>query len=152
MSAILKDAGSIFDNLVISAIPTHMVEVIWPRVQDMIQVAIDHSNGELDIDQMYTKIVDSEMLLLTINENDRIVATLTIEKRSFDTGKTIMNVVTAGGADMHLWISEVDRVLNQLAKEHGCEDIYIIGRVGWVRTLKEIGYERIHTTLAKRVE
>lgn len=144
--------NEILDQLVVAAIPQNMLKIIWPKVSHMIQVAIDHSNGELTLDSMYERIENAEMLLLTVNEGDRVVATLTIDKRDFESGKKTLNVVTAGGSDMHIWINEVDRVLNELAKEHGCEDIYIIGREGWVRTLKQIGYEKIHTTLSKKVE
>lgn len=139
-------------KLVISAVPVNLLPVIWPRVEEMIDMAIAHSNEELSISSIYNKLLEGDMLLVTINEGDSIVAALTLERRHFDTGKDVLNVVTAGGADMHIWVEEMDDILQKLAKQFKCEEIYIVGRQGWVRTLRDLGYQRVHTTLSKRVE
>jgi hypothetical protein len=139
-------------GLVISAIAKELLALVWPKVCPMIESAINHSNGELSIGSVYDKINKSEILLLTISKDGDIIATLTIDKRDFDSGKRIMSVVTAGGSDMRLWIVEVNETLMKLAKEHGCEEIYITGREGWVKVLNEIGYKKIHTTVSMKVE
>ena len=139
------------DKIIVSAITPKMIPVVWHMVSPMIEMAIEHSNGELDLDHMYKRLLDSEMVLLTISEGDRIVASLTVEKRDFPSGKRIMNITTAGGADLHLWMADLDGIMDQLAIEHGCSEIYIVGRPGWLRLLKDIGYERIHTVVSKKV-
>jgi len=140
------------DKVLISAITPKMIPLVWHTVSHMVEMAIEHSNGELYLDDIYKRLLDNEMLLLTVSEGDRIIASLTVEKRDFPSGKRIMNVTTAGGADLHIWMESVNRAIDDLAKEHECSEIYIIGRPGWMRMLKNIGYEKIHTVVSKKIE
>lgn len=128
-----------------------MIPLLWHTVSHMIQMAIEHSNGEMDLGEVLDRLLKNEMILLTVSEEDNIIAALTVEKRDFPSGKSILNITTAGGADLDLWVDEIDKVTNELAKEHGCSEIYIVGRPGWMRKLKNIGYERIHTVVSKKV-
>lgn len=139
------------DKIIISAITPEMIPLVWHNVRHMVEAAIEYSHGELHIDTIYNRLVDKEMVMLTVSEEDMIVAALTIEKRDFQSGKSILNVTTAGGADLHIWMDQMDPVLVDLAKEHGCEEIYIVGRAGWARALKRKGYGKIHTVVSKKV-
>ena len=139
------------DKVLISAITPKMIPLVWHSVSHMIQMAIEHSNDELDLCDIKERLENNDMLLLTVSEGDNIVAALTVEKRDFASGKSILNITTAGGADLHLWMNEIDRVTEDLAKEHGCSEIYIVGRPGWMRMLKDIGYGKIHTVVSKKI-
>jgi hypothetical protein len=136
----------------IAAIKPSLIPLVWDVVTPYLVAPIGHSNGELSLDNMYERMIKGELLLLTIAENKNIMAVVTLEKREFATGKNILNVTTAGGSDAHLWIEQLDEVLNNLAKDYDCQEIYIVGRDGWVRLLKDIGYGKIHTVVSKKVE
>ncbi len=139
------------DKVVISAIKAEMIDLMWPKLQPMVDVAVEYSKGELSTENIKGRLESGDMIALAVTEEGNLIACLTIEKRVFQSGKNILNVTTAGGCDMHLWISDVDEVLDNLAREHGCEDVYIVGRSGWVRTLKDQGYEKTHTVLSRKV-
>lgn len=139
------------DKVLISAITPNMIPLVWHTVAPMIQMAVEYSHGELDLEDILARLTNNEMLLLTVSEGDLIIAALTIEKRDFASGKNILNVTTAGGADLHLWMDQLDPIIDELAREHGCTEIYIVGRPGWMRLLKGIGYEKIHTVVSKKV-
>lgn len=140
------------DRVFVGAIKKEIVPIVWPVVLPMLEAPIEHSNGELCIQDMFDRICNGELLLLTIQENEKVVAAVTIEKREFASGKSILNVTTAGGSDMHLWMKLLDTTLNRLAKDYDCEEIYIVGRPGWERMLKNIGYGKVHTVVSKKVE
>jgi hypothetical protein len=140
------------EKVLVSAIRPALVDSLWYKVAPLIEKAIEHSNGELDLINMYDKIMENDMLLLVVSEGkDNIMAAVTLEKRDFATGKTILNICTAGGSDMHLWVDKVLDIAEQMAKDFGCEDVYIVGRGGWQRQLKKNGYEVVHTVLKKKV-
>ena len=140
------------DELLISAVSVDMIPIMWPIVFGMLEEAVDHSNGELDMETIFTKMVKQEMILVVISEDTDVIAAIALERRNFDSGKRILNVTLAGGTDMNKWVDQLDRTLVELAKEHKCDDIYIIGRRGWVKVLKSRGYGIIHTVVGKQVE
>ena len=140
------------DNLIVSAITPSMIPLVWVTVSPMIEKAIEHSNGELCINEILERLIKKEMILLTVSVESEIIAALTIEKREFPSGKSILNVTTAGGSDLNIWLGKINEVIDELAIEHGCSEIYIIGRAGWIKALKDIGYGKIHTVVSKKLE
>lgn len=136
---------------VIAAVKPEFVDIMWRDLKPLINMAIDHSNGELDIDGMKQMAIDGDILILTIYEDKNLVAVLTLERRDFQTGKSIVNITTAGGADIHLWMDDALAVIEELAKEQGCTEIYIVGRPGWQRMLKARNFKTIHTTVCRKI-
>lgn len=128
-----------------------MVPLIWPLVCGMLQRAIDHSHGELDQAGVYKSMVNGDMLLVTITREKEIVAAIAMEQRNFDTGKKILNLTLVGGDSVHEWMEQIDEITLKLAKDYGCTEIYLIGRRGWTKLLKKVGYEVIHTVVRKKV-
>ena len=138
-------------ELIVSAIKPEMVPLMWPLVSDMLNGAIDHANGELDEKDVFSRIIKGSMLLVTISQGSDIIAALGLEQRDFGTGKRILNVTLAGGSNAKDWIEQMDDVVHELAKDYKCDEVYIIGRKGWTRVLRDLGYETIHTVVSKKV-
>lgn len=138
-------------DLIVSAIKKEMIPVMWPLVEEHLQRAIDQSNGELDKDDVFSRMVRGNMLLITLSRQTDIVAALALEQRDFDSGKKVLNITLAGGSESDNWIDKMDEVTQQLGKDYGCDEIYIVGRAGWVRKLKRIGYGIVHTVVSKKV-
>lgn len=134
-----------------AAVKPEMIPLVWVTVEPMIQAAVDHSHGELSTEVILQRLLDQEMLLLTVCEGSKIMASVTVEKREFQTGKNILNVTTAGGSDLHIWMKFLDEVLDNLARDYGCEEVVIVGRAGWERMLKNIGYGKLHTVMSRKV-
>ena len=138
-------------DYIVSAIKPNMVPIVWPMVEDMLKRPLEHSNNELNIETVFMRIIKGDMLLVTISKGSDIVAAIAIEQTTFDTGKKIMNLTLVGGDDMHEWMHKFDEVTQNLAKDYGCEEIYIIGRKGWVRALRSLGFDTVHTVVSKKV-
>jgi hypothetical protein len=128
-----------------------MVKIVWPVVEDMIQSAIDESNEELSVHHIKKRLIEQDMILLTVAVNGEFVAACTLEIRHFDTGKKVMHVCTLGGAGFEEWWEEMGKAFDELAIDHDCSEVYIIGRPGWKRLLKDKGYDLVHTVLRKKV-
>lgn len=139
------------EKITVSVVNPQMLEVIWPSAKDMVELAIEHSNKELTIDSIYDRLLIGEMLLITVLEEDKMVAALTIEKNIYPSEKEVILVTAAGGADMYLWIDKAMELVERIAKQQGCEEIYIIGRTGWAKVLKQKNFDVIHTVLSKKV-
>lgn len=135
----------------IAAVNQQMLPLVWVTVEPLIKAAIGKSNGELDVDDMRARMQRNEMVLLVIYEEGAITTALTLEKTTFASGKKILNVTTAGGTGLEKWMGLVNTTLDDLARDHECEEIYIVGRAGWVRKLKALGFGVVHTTVSRKV-
>lgn len=137
--------------MMISAVKTDLLPIVWPLLQDHIQMAIDHSNDEVTLDATYNKALNNDVLILTISEDNDIIATVVIKIECFVTGKKVLQVCYAGGERMSEWVEQLDNALNDIAKEQGCSEVYITGRQGWTKALKKLNYNTIYTTVSREV-
>lgn len=123
----------------------------WPKLEGFINGAVGHSHEELHLPTIKQTAEDGDVILLSVESEGKVYAAMTIEKITFSTGKRIMHIMTVGGENMSEWLSDAIGVLDKIAKDHNCSEIYGIGRAGWVKTLSSHGYEVLHTTLRKTV-
>lgn len=135
----------------VTLLKKELVDMMWVTVGPLLSKAVDHSNGELSIDQLKDLITSGEMALATIIEDGVTIAAVTFEQREFKSGKRILHVATAGGESASKWIDEVDDLCEALAKKYNCQEVYIIGRQGWARTLKHLDYCLVHTVISRKV-
>lgn len=135
----------------IAAVKPIMLDLVWPIVSPLIEKAIHHSNGELSVDTIKEQVLSGALLLLTVADGDGVIAALTLEKRNFPTGKTIVNIVTAGGSNMDIWMDKVLEAIEKVTEEMGCDELYIVGRAGWQKALQKKGFTVSHTVLTKKL-
>jgi hypothetical protein len=126
----------------------------WHEIEPLLELAIDKSNGELDMQSIKSRIDEKKIALCTIFDTDqkKLIAVLTFDMFTFDTGMKVLNIQCAGGERLDEWIDQVDEIANSMAKRHNCNKIYIIGRNGWARKLRERKYEHAHTVLSREVD
>ena len=138
-------------RILISAIKPATIPLLWDVVAPMLEKAIVHGNGETSLEIMLERFAEETMLLVVVHEGDEIIAAMTIEMRDFDTGKKVLVLSNCGGDRMHIWLQQVSDVMDELAKERGYDEIYLIGRPGWKRELVKHGYGLCHMVMSKKV-
>lgn len=139
-------------DLKISAIPVDMVDSIWDDIAPKIEMAIEHSNGELTLSGILRRIKKKDMILLAITKKGVILAGITLEISVFDSGKRVLFLTTVGGSEIDTWLDKVSDAVESIGRDHNCEEIYISGRAAWARKLKRLGYGTIHTVVSKKLE
>lgn len=123
----------------------------WEEIAPYIQKACDESNGELTTNVVKCKLEQRKLVLAVVYDDDKLVAVVSYDIIDFESGMRVLNIQAAGGELMDEWFEQVEAIANSLAKEHDCQQIYIIGRVGWARKMKGLGYKTIHAVIAKEV-
>ena len=135
----------------IAAIPCKSIDMIWPVAAPFIEAAIEYSNDELNIFAMKKALLERELILITVNDDHKMIAALTVNKEQFQSGKRVLTLVAIGGARMKEWLHKVDEVLCTVCREEGCTEMYLIGRPGWIKLLRPLGFETIHTVVSKKI-
>lgn len=133
------------------AMKPNLVSIVWPMASKFIEMALEHSHGEIDIDKMKQQLIDGELIMLVVHDDDEPIAAVVMDKRQLQCGKDILFIVTVGGTDVDKWGDELIPLLDVIAIEHGCEAIYGAGRPGWQRLMKNQGYELAYTVMYKKV-
>lgn len=134
------------------AIPKlEILDAVWPEVEPYFQLAVDESNGEIDIKSIKSKVLKKELLVATIFEDGDLIAVCSFEITNFESGKRVLSIHTAGGSKQELWVKKIDEMASELAKMHNCSHVYIIGRKGWEKIMKPLGYNHTNTIIAKEV-
>ena len=139
-------------NLCLSKVSVSLVDLLWDEVEPLLQKAVDKANGEMTTEELKEQILNGETLLYTVDDTDYIVAAVTFQKRHFDNGKEVLVILTAGGERLYEWMDDVLEEANNVGRESGCEDVYVVGRSGWKKPLGERGFQVAHTVYKKRVQ
>ena len=81
---------------IIAAIPITLVEVLWGRVEPILQRVVDVSHGEITTESVKQKVLLGNTLLIAICKGEEIIAINTIETRTFDSGRKVLFVLPPG--------------------------------------------------------
>ena len=122
----------------------------WPRVADLIQLALDEGWGEMNIGDVWERVQAGLMQVLVVLDDEKILAALVTEVVDYPRRRAL-RVVFAGGEGMEDWVEEVDQLLLVGAKKVGAQGIEICGRAGWGRALRSLQYKVKYHTIVKEV-
>ncbi len=123
---------------------------MWIWVEDLIDRAVDSSQGELDADRLRTEARDGNLALWVATDpndfrNPLAVAVTRLEDWS---GESVLRIVCLAGVERKRWLHLIER-LEDLARFNGVSRVMWEGRKGWARLLPDYQVERI--VLGKRL-
>lgn len=118
------------------------IPVVWPAVKPHIQRAVERVT--YTIDDVYDGLCNQRMQLWTsINADVEAALVTSIEE---DHTKFCL-LLAAGGANVDEWSPWIVTV-EEWAREQGCTEMRIYGRIGWARKLD---YQIDYTRLSKQL-
>ena len=133
----------------IKYIDTEAIDSYWPIVKCLISSALDHSCGELSTQDVYKRLHEETMGLLVVHDNG-IKAACVVDFIDYPQ-ITALRVVALSGSGMDEWLSDLLDFLDKWAVENNMSRIEQMGREGWVRKLKNFGYEKRYTFMTKEL-
>ena len=139
-------------SYVVTGIPQLIVPLIWDQAEPFLKDAVDESNGETSLELVYSDALSGDGLLVLIYKDKTVVGAANLRKQIFETGKEALMVNLLGGTNMQEWINDAHYVATQIAKAKGCSEVYCVGRAGWEKVLKGIGYSKAYTLMSFKVE
>ncbi len=124
-------------------VPAPQIMMAWPSVSDLLQRGIDRGSNH-SVAELFKNCLDGTYQLWVAEQNAAIIAALVT---SIDTigDRKQCTLRVAGGAALDDWADHLP-YLGEWAKQHGCEEFRIYGRIGWARKL---GFDVVHTELRK---
>ena len=121
------------------------IDAYWHIVAPMIEPAL---NEELLLEDVYNKLLNEKMGLISISDDGEIVAACVVEFVTYPRIRA-MRVVALGGEKMKKWLSQLIEFLDTWAVENRMDRIEQMGRDGWTRVLDKYGYQERYTFMTK---
>jgi hypothetical protein len=126
-------------------IPPENAAQVWTLAEDFVEQAVTHSDGLLKADDLKSGVENGSKQLWVIWGDDRVKAAGVTE---------IINdtcfIWAFGGECMREWFP-LHKQLEAWAKGEGCDAVHFFGRLGWLRALRNEGYERRLVVMRKEL-
>lgn len=131
-------------------VPSTQIDLAWPVAKQFVQVALDRTEGEMSIKDVYNALLEQDMQLWILIDGLNVIGALVTQIIVFP-GVKACRYVTLGG-DVHGDFEAITDLIEEWAATQGCERMEIIGRPGWAKALKDFGYRQAYSYVTKRVE
>lgn len=144
----IQEYGVDTGGLVIAAIPASMVPMLWEKLVKHIEVPVSMSHNESTVEFIYEQLVTGQMLAVTVSDGTDIEAVNILEVREFCTGLRTLYIPFVAGHRMDEWMDRFLDIAKAIAKDLNCTELRGIAvRKGWLRKLKDYGWEDISTII-----
>ena len=130
-----------------TGVQSNDLDEVWHLVEDHLSRGLEHSYGELDLDDIYESIEDKTMQLwIAVKEDPKdIVASMVTEVIDYPQMK-VARMVVIGGGHMDDWLPFMSTVMKWASLE-GCDRLEGLARDGWIRTLKDYGFKKLYSLI-----
>lgn len=123
--------------------PSHQIRDIWPNVKDFVQRALDEGS-DYTLGDVYSMLLRAKAQLWTWQDPDIEAVMVTAIQQ--DQKSKFCLLLTMAGTHMAAWKPHLEDV-ERWAREHGCSELRIYGRRGWLK----LGFTEDWTRMSKKL-
>ena len=129
--------------MIVSAVKPDNLANVWQHVRPFILSALEFEHGTLTEGKVFSNILSNIYILIVVVEDEIIIAAQTMQIID-EPGQRICNLVTTGGNKLDLWQDELMGAIKTIAKQNNCDYVQTRGRPGWLKKLKQNGFEPLY--------
>tara|TARA_R100001460_G_scaffold19492_2_gene40597 strand:- start:836 stop:1264 length:429 start_codon:yes stop_codon:yes gene_type:complete len=129
--------------MICTAVPREAIDIVWPDVINMLNKAVETSEGKYHINDIYedlTKGFYNLWLIIDDKGEDKVVAALTTRLIKYP-NRSAMAMDWVGGKRMAEWLPIAMEKLSSFAKDCGCSHLEGYGRKAWIKVLKRYNWK-----------
>lgn len=135
----------------IRGIPPQAVDGLWRFAEPYIKRALDHTHGELSIEDIKGFCCNSDMQLWMISKGTRVVGAGTTQIVCYPQMK-VCRIVSLAGSEFDEWMDIAHMNLELWAESMGCTAMEAYVRKGFVPKLGQIGYKHRYSVCHKSLK
>jgi hypothetical protein len=106
----------------------------WPEAKALLEPA--RQRGD------FKDVIEPDEALWVVLDGDELLAAATAWLGQSE-GETYVEMKLVGGRDHRRWVKQLDEAIGAAARAAGATRLVAIGRAGWTRSLKALGWESI---------
>ena len=127
--------------MIVSLVPVEYIDREWDHVANLISKAVQRSGGRWDIGSVYEEVKAGYQQLFIVYDEDKQETKAAWTSKFLDyPGAKSLQTIFIGGSGYDEWFDEVNDFIKRWASENDCKFVEFIGRKGWERKLKKIGW------------
>ena len=130
------------------------IDRIWPKVEPFLKKGVDASRGRFDMPSLYREITTgAQHLWIFVKDDDEVVAAMTTQFVYYPL-RVNLCVPFIGSDDESIGKDDWRRMMLKLiewAKLYGCSAVEALGRRGWTRVFRDIGFEESFVNIEREV-
>lgn len=134
----------------IRGIPFDGVDKLWRFAEPFIKRALDHTFGEISLEDIHQACLNRDMQLWMIVSGSRVMGAGTTMITHYPRMK-VCRIVTLAGSGFPEWMDIAHGNIEMWAAEQGCSAIEAYTRKGFVDKLKDIGYKHRYSVCHKPI-
>lgn len=134
----------------VALVPPIHIPIIWEQVEGMLLPAVERSNGRWTMDSLFQNLTSTQKHLWVVFGEDQTIDCVAVTAVVQYPAKSMLSIEFLGGNDIEKWVFKLLGVLNNFAKDAGCEGLEATGRYGFWKWLEKDGFERAYTVFEKR--
>jgi len=120
------------------------------EVRRRLEAALAHAQGEYSVDDLMRMFGEGKLQLWVAIEKGMIEALASTQAVEYGR-MSVLRVVTLSGSKMADWIGPLVDGFARYCREQGLARIEAVGRKGFVRALKNLGFKEVYTTVIREV-
>lgn len=130
--------------MMVSAVAPEHINAVWLDVIPLVRKFVPHAMGRTNELAMYRELIAKQALLWIAFEEDnanKVIAFVITKFQTYPKGK-LLSYEFLGGEDHRLgdWFPMMTDFTERFAKESGCVGVESVGRIGWNKVLKKMGW------------
>jgi hypothetical protein len=130
---------------------TNNVLRYWNDIKIFIEKSLKYNSDELDCDDVLQLILIDKLITIAIFDSSNNINTVSLLEIITYPKKKVLHIFlcssTNGSENKNIFI---DYIVN-IAKQYGADSIYIDGRKGFVKQLKEFDFKEVYTVLERKI-
>ena len=126
--------------MIFSAVPKQVIDVVWEDVKKVLKPAVETAKGKLSIKDVKEYLHQGFYELWVVMDGTKVVAAITTRVIEYPERRALaMDFI--GGTRMKEWLPEVQKTIEQFAKENKCSHLEGYGRKAWGKWLDKYGWK-----------
>lgn len=138
------------DTTEIAAFRAKDVLHYWPDIVRALECVPHIWEDDYDLDVLYQEVLDHKVQVWGIGDSGKWKVVLFTDVVQNTKGKTL-RLFLAFGQGLDKFIPMLDATLEKFARVQGCNTIAVVGRQGWIRKLRAIGFRKELTIISRPV-
>jgi len=126
----------------VSLVPADCVDDIWAAVKDMLQPAVQVTNGRYMLYDVYAALKAGEMNLWIAFGDDREILGCEVTRVTDYPSRRVLTSLFTAGRNIRLWKDPMMGIMVRWAEDNQCTAIEGYGRKGWLKMLDAYGVKQ----------
>lgn len=136
--------------ITLNIIPPDLIKGMKTEITPYLDSALDKSGQRISSQEVLEAAYHEKIILVHVMDNLKTLAICALEFVYF-TYMTALNVFTLSGERIDEWLEDLITLVDSIARNMNCSEIWVKGRKGWEKKLETFDFDYLYTALVRKI-